>query len=398
MTVHGDTGKDEQDKTARRHRVSVRLRALLVAFAVVVIAFCVWSMSEYMQGRDPLAWLTGSDALVTTNETTATRGTFNLNGDASPTTTTATLSHDDVVAAVGALQFDGADVSVLPDQVTVVLTENGIWVDQVELDDAPTMASLTARRTASLAAWETTTGVEVPQVTWITEDGAGAVRMAVSYGTGDAPTSGDTLSLLSAASSYALSGDAYASLGSGPDYPQSTEAVPTLPDGSPISVEPSTTTGGEVLTTTSTTGGSALSSSGAGSTSGSGADDGSSSGSGATTTEDRPRNPPPTDAQITVTVTVDGSAAGWESSSVALTVPAGSTAYDALVATGVSVSARQTGYGVYVSGIGGLAEKEHGSGSGWTYAVNGIRPDRSADSYALSEGDVIVWSYVNVTQ
>lgn len=397
MTAHGDTGRDEQGEAASRHRASVRLGALLVAFAVVVIAFCAWSMSEYMQGRDPLAWLRGSDALVTTNEATAPSGTFNLDGDASPTTT-ATLSHDDVVAAIDALQFDGADVSVPPDQVTVVLTENGIWVDQVELDDAPTMVSLTARRTASLAAWEATTGVEVPQVTWIAEDGAGAVRMAVSYGTDDAPTSGDIPSLLSAASSYALSGDAYASLGSGPDYPQSTEAVPTLPNGSPISVEPSATTGGEVLTTTSTTGGNALSSSGAGSAPGSGAGGGSSSGSGATTTEGRPKDPAPTEAQITVTVTVDGSAAGWESSSVAVTVPAGSTAYDALVATGVSVSARQTGYGIYVSGIGGLAEKEHGSGSGWTYAVNGVRPDRSAASYTLSKGDVIVWSYVNVTQ
>ena len=64
----------------------------------------------------------------------------------------------------------------------------------------------------------------------------------------------------------------------------------------------------------------------------------------------------------------------------------------------MGVNARQTSYGVYVSSIGGLAEKEHGSGSGWTYAVNGIEPDRSAASYTLSEGDVIVWSYVNVTQ
>ena len=387
MTAHGDTGDDERNETAGGPRVSRRLRILLVAFAVVVVAFCAWSMSEYMQGRDPLAWLTGSGASTTTDEADSS-GTFDLHGDASTATTTATLSHDDVVAAIGALQSDGTDVSVPPDQATVLLTEDGIWVDQVELDDAPTMASLTARRAASLAAWGATTGVEVPQVTWIAEDGAGAVRMAVSYGTSDAPTSGDMPYLLSEASSYALSGDAYASLGSSPGYPQSTEAVPTLPDGSPISVEPSVTTGGEMLTTTSTTGGSALSSSGAG----------SASGSGATTTQGQQGGSTPTDAQITVTVTVDGSAADWGSSSVAVTVPAGSTAYDALVATGVSVNARQTAYGVYVSGIGGLAEKEHGSGGGWTYAVNGISPDRSADSCTLSEGDVVVWSYVNVTQ
>lgn len=397
MTAHGTTGDDERDEATRGSRVSRHLRILLVAFAVVVVAFCAWSMSEYTQGRDPLAWLTGSGALTTTNDTDPS-GTFDLNGDASTAATTATLSHDDVVAALGALQFDGADVSVPPDQATVVLTQDGIWVDQVELDDAPTMASLTARRAAALATWEATTGVEVPQVTWIAEDGAGAVRMAVSYGTDDAPTSGDLPFLLSRASSYALSGDAYASLGIGPDCPQSTEAVPTLPDASPVSVEPSVTSGGEVLTTTSTTGGSALSSSGTGSVPGSDTGGGSSSGSGATATPSQPRDPAPTDARITVTVTVDGSAAGRGSNSVAVTVPAGSTAYDALVATGVGVNARQTSYGVYVSSIGGLAEKEHGSGSGWTYAVNGIEPDRSAASYTLSEGDVIVWSYVNVTQ
>ena len=52
----------------------------------------------------------------------------------------------------------------------------------------------------------------------------------------------------------------------------------------------------------------------------------------------------------------------------------GSTVYDALCATGASVS----GSSYYVSAINGLAEKQCGNGSGWTYAVNGCSRGRPA--------------------
>lgn len=35
-------------------------RNITAALAVLVIAFCAWSMSQYVQGRDPLAWLPGA--------------------------------------------------------------------------------------------------------------------------------------------------------------------------------------------------------------------------------------------------------------------------------------------------------------------------------------------------
>lgn len=104
----------------------------------------------------------------------------------------------------------------------------------------------------------------------------------------------------------------------------------------------------------------------------------------------RPSEP----STITVTVTVDASAVGAGSSSARVAVEPGASVYDALVATGVSVNARNTPLGVYVAAIGGLAEKEHGGESGWKYAVNGVDGDRSAGKVTLSDGDSVRWRYV----
>ena len=53
---------------------------------------------------------------------------------------------------------------------------------------------------------------------------------------------------------------------------------------------------------------------------------------------------------------------------------------------------------MYVSSIGGLAEKEHGAMSGWVYAVNGHEPNTACSNYELHDGDSLVWTYVNVTE
>ena len=53
---------------------------------------------------------------------------------------------------------------------------------------------------------------------------------------------------------------------------------------------------------------------------------------------------------------------------------------------------------LYVSSIGGLAEKEHGGMSGWVYAVNGYEPNTACSNYELHNGDSLVWTYVNVTE
>ena len=127
------------------------------------------------------------------------------------------------------------------------------------------------------------------------------------------------------------------------------------------------------------------SSGGSGSASGSSGSSSSSGGSGSQRESD-----------ILVTVTVDGTAAGSNSSSAQVSLSSGSTAFDALRATGVSVNARNSQYGIYVAGINGLAEKDHGGSSGWVYEVNGSEPNTSAGNYTLKDGDSVVWRYVNV--
>jgi hypothetical protein len=92
---------------------------------------------------------------------------------------------------------------------------------------------------------------------------------------------------------------------------------------------------------------------------------------------------------------VDSTAVGGSSASRDLSVDQGSTPYDALLATGANVNARDTQYGIYVAAINGLAEKEHGNNSGWVYSVNGTEPNVAASEYSLSDGDVVVWTYID---
>lgn len=56
---------------------------------------------------------------------------------------------------------------------------------------------------------------------------------------------------------------------------------------------------------------------------------------------------------------------------------------------------KTTGFGpiIYVSGINGLNEFDHGPQSGWVYQVNGIQPNKSSGSYIMKDGDTIEWIY-----
>ena len=107
--------------------------------------------------------------------------------------------------------------------------------------------------------------------------------------------------------------------------------------------------------------------------------------------QQKPASKPST---VTVRVVVDSSAAdGSVSASKTLTFEKGASAYDALCGLGLTVNASQSAYGVYVSGIGGLAEKTYGGQDGWKYSVNGTVPGMSCSSYKLSDGDVVRWFY-----
>lgn len=141
------------------------------------------------------------------------------------------------------------------------------------------------------------------------------------------------------------------------------------------------------------------------STGGSNSSDGSSSGGGSTTGGASTSSGDGASAgnqggsqqpgYVTVTVSVTSSAVGNPvSSGGTFTFNEGATVYDALCALGLSVNARGSSYGTYVAGIGGLAEKEHGSTSGWMYSVNGVTPNTACSNYVLSNGDSVVWYYV----
>ena len=103
---------------------------------------------------------------------------------------------------------------------------------------------------------------------------------------------------------------------------------------------------------------------------------------------------PEESSQITVTVSIDASLVGAAGGSTTVTLERGATAYDALLASGVSVSARPTGFGMYVDAINGVAEKQAGPTSGWVYTVNGGRVNVACSSYEMGDGDYLSWTYV----
>lgn len=83
-------------------------------------------------------------------------------------------------------------------------------------------------------------------------------------------------------------------------------------------------------------------------------------------------------------------------------VNSSSTAYSVLRElarqNGKSISTKGFGSTVYVSGIDGLKEFDHGPSSGWMYKVNGTPPNIGAGAYRLKAGDQVIWYYVNAQQ
>lgn len=83
-------------------------------------------------------------------------------------------------------------------------------------------------------------------------------------------------------------------------------------------------------------------------------------------------------------------------------VNSSSTAYSVLrelaKQNGKSISTKGFGSTVYVSGIDGLEEFDHGPSSGWMYKVNGTPPNIGAGAYRLKAGDQVIWYYVNIEQ
>lgn len=172
----------------------------------------------------------------------------------------------------------------------------------------------------------------------------------------------------------------------GNDIPQEGQSDEAADQDGNTQDESSNTSGSQSKSTEKENGTSSYSGNKASSSSNSSSSNGNSQGTTANST---------TSNTVTVSVSVSSSAAdGRVSGSAHPTFKKGATAYDALCATGLSVSTKSSQYGLYVSAIGGLAEFEYGGKSGWMYSVNGSAPNVSCGKYVLKDGDTVSWYYV----
>lgn len=91
----------------------------------------------------------------------------------------------------------------------------------------------------------------------------------------------------------------------------------------------------------------------------------------------------------------DGS--GFENISDSVPYTEGSTAQSILMDYGrmKKVSVVLAAGNAYVTGIGGLMERDLGDTYGWVYTVNGESPMVSAAEFELEGKEVVVWEYVD---
>ena len=108
---------------------------------------------------------------------------------------------------------------------------------------------------------------------------------------------------------------------------------------------------------------------------------------------------PPVGTEITVRMTIKADSGYWFNDSV--TIPGeGATVYHALIEAlaeaGMSQVGAESGYVRSISKDGKtLSEFDNGENSGWLYKVNGDLPDVGLTSYAIKDGDRIVWYYTD---
>lgn len=101
------------------------------------------------------------------------------------------------------------------------------------------------------------------------------------------------------------------------------------------------------------------------------------------------------DAEVAYTLKIDASAVDegylFDGSE---TAAAGTTVYEALIATGLDLEVKSSSGSVYVDGIDGVVGSKVSSTSGWMYAVNGEWPDVGADQCVIKDGDLIEWTFI----
>lgn len=219
------------------------LSLMLTIAGILIIGVSMWFLPAYLEGQDPLSVLFEGGPFGPSSSIDANAHAV----DASQRQQrSASLSKEDVIQVLVSLSYGGEDLSLVMSDAGVYVDENGIWIEQVSLDPAPTMLDVTVRRAEALAIWAKGTGLNIPQVTWIVEDGDGTVRMSETVSARTTAGEHTTAGLLGAALGYQISGDAYRDLGE-VSFSQSYGVSPKLPDGTNVSVSSETTSAGEQL-------------------------------------------------------------------------------------------------------------------------------------------------------
>lgn len=390
-----DTGPQAEGGTGHgpRHGMGAA-RVTVAVLAALLVAFCAWSMSQYVQGRDPLAFATGSVAgsgksALTSAESTDS-GSSSAKQSGKDAAKAKAIDKDSVAKAIASLRLGKDDLGVTKD-VTVAVTRDGIWVEHASSATGKALVTDTARRALALAKWVARQEANA-KVTWIEEDSSGVVRMFVAIGSKAAVgvSKRDVGTILGAASGYAIDADTYAKLGQ-PSFSAEKGKAATLPGGGTVSAGSKAASSAASASAGTGAGSSAAGASGT-SVSGSGSGSGAASGEKGAATSSASGGQGSADSnagKITVSVSVNGS-------SHRVSLSQGATAYDALLATGASVSSgAYPGGGTWVTAINGLGED---ASHGWTYKVNGSMPNVMSDRYTVHDGDSVVWGYVTVGQ
>jgi hypothetical protein len=369
-------------------------RVTVAVLAAALVAFCAWSMSQYVQGRDPLAFATGSVAgagkSAPDSTGSADSGSSSAKASGKDAAKAKAIDKDSVTKALASLRLGKDDLGVTKD-VTVAVTRDGIWVEHASSATGKALVTDTARRALALAKWVARQGANA-KVMWIEEDSSGVVRMSVAIGSKSAAgvSKRDVGTILGAASGYAIDADTYAKLGQ-PSFSAEKGKAATLPGGGTVSAGSKAASSAAAASADTGVSGSAAGASAA-SGSGSGSGSGAASGKEGAATSSMPGGQGSAAAsagKMTVSVSINGS-------SHRVSLSQGASAYDALLATGASVSwGAYPGGGTWVTAINGLGED---ASHGWTYKVNGSMPNVMSDRYTVHDGDSVVWSYVAVGQ
>ena len=391
-----DTGARAEGGTGRGPRRGPGAARVAVAvLAAALVAFCAWSMSQYVQGRDPLAFATGSVAgsgkSALASAGSADSGSSSAKASGKDAAKAKAIDRDSVTKALASLRLGKDDLGVTKD-VTVAVTRDGVWVEHASSATGKALVTDTARRALTLAKWVARQGANA-KVTWIEEDSSGVVRMSVAIGSKAAAgvSKRDVGTILGAASGYAIEKGTYAQLGQ-PSFSTEKGKAATLPGGGTVSAGSKAASSAQAAASAGTGVGGSAAGASADSGSGSGSGSGAASGEKGAATSSASGGQGSADAnagKITVSVSVNGS-------SHRVSLSQGATAYDALLATGASVSSgAYPGGGTWVTAINGLGED---ASHGWTYKVDGSMPNVMSDRYTVHDGDSVVWSYVTVGQ